>query len=56
MRRKPTPMLLLGAVILAACEDECTRPGWGQPLSYMAAADVREMAVSGSDRKLYAYT
>ncbi|MDF2764365.1 MAG: hypothetical protein K0S81_1359 [Rhodospirillales bacterium] len=55
MRRKPTPILLLGAALLAGCEDECTRPGWGQPLSYMAAADVREMVVSGSDRKLYAY-
>jgi hypothetical protein len=48
-------MLLLAAVLLAGCEDECTRPGWGQPLSYMAAADVREMVVSGSDRKLYAH-
>ena len=55
MRRKPTPILLLGAVLLAGCEDECFQPGWGQPLSYMAAAEVREMLVSGSDRKLYAY-
>lgn len=53
MKRKP--LLVLLAALLAGCEEECTRPGWGQPLSYMAAADVREMAVSGSDRKLYAY-
>jgi hypothetical protein len=55
MRAKPRLLLLLAGVVLAGCEAECFQPGWGQPLSYMAAADVREMLVSGSDRKLYAY-
>ena len=55
MNRTPVLVLLFAAVVLAGCEDECFQPGWGRPLSYMAAADVREMLVSGSDRKLYAY-
>lgn len=55
MKRTRTLILLLGAALLAGCEDECLQPGWGQPLSYMAAPDVREMVVSGSDRKLHAY-
>ncbi|MGH2619636.1 MAG: hypothetical protein ACRDHG_03570 [Anaerolineales bacterium] len=56
MFRSPIlPLLVLAAAALAGCEDDCTRPRWGKPLSYKAAAEVREMVVSGSDRKLYAY-
>ena len=54
-RMRALALLVLCCAALTGCMDECTSVSLREPLSLIKAEDVVQVAISASDRKLFAY-